>query len=144
MDNLKLTCSTSVICVPFWRDVWFSQRGYPHSVHIHCEGSPCVVPSVSGITPIPYIAIARGSACVVPSVKVKTVLLTYRFEGCLNELSNACCSAGQRNSTSFRESSLLRTLKAFSAIKNEYGVRLRFLNLVPQTVASIFDSTLLA
>ena len=44
---------------------------------------------MSGIIPIPYIAIARGSPCVVPSVDVKTVLLTYKFEGCLYELASA-------------------------------------------------------
>ena len=71
--------------------------------------------SISGIIPIPSIAIARGSPCVVPSVDVKTVLLTYKFEGCLYELASAWCSAGQRISTFFRASSLLSELKAFSA-----------------------------
>ena len=34
---------------------------------------------ISGIIPIPYIAIAKGSPSVVPSVEIKTVLLTYKL-----------------------------------------------------------------
>ena len=49
--------------------------------------------SISGIIPIPYIAIARGSLCVVPAVDVKTGLLTYKFEGSSYELASACYSA---------------------------------------------------
>ena len=50
-----------------------------------------------------------------PSVDVKTVLLTYRFEGCLYELASARCSAGQRISLFSRASHLFSELKAFSA-----------------------------
>ena len=75
-ETLKITCSASIICVPFLGDI--------------CRSS------ISGIIPIPYIALVRGSPCVVPSINVKTVLLTYRFEGCLFELASAWCSAGPR------------------------------------------------
>ena len=74
---------------------------YPKAVHIPVHicvpflGDICRS-SISGIIPIPHIALVRGSPCVVPSVDVKTVLLTYRFEGCLYELASAWCSAGQK------------------------------------------------
>ena len=79
--------------------------------------------SISGIIPIPYLAIARGSPYVVPSVYDKIVLLIHRFEDSSYELASACCSAGQRISRFFRASSLLSELKAFSSsISNEVSV----------------------
>ena len=58
-ETPKITCSASIICVPFWVTFGFRRS------------------SISGIIPIPYIAIAKGSTCVVPFVDVKIVLLTY-------------------------------------------------------------------
>ena len=62
--TLMITCSDSIICIPFW--VKFGS----------CRSS------IKGIILISFMAIARGSPCVVPSVDVKTVLLTYKFKGC--------------------------------------------------------------
>ena len=98
-EFLKITCTASIICVPFLVDIWFCRS------------------SISGIITIPYIATARGSPRVVPSVQVKTVLLTYRFEGCLYELP-AHDVVPNKDFLLFRASSLLSELKAFSASKS--------------------------
>ena len=61
-ETLRITCSASINCAQLLGDSWFlhelNQWDYPNSAHSHCEGTPCVVPSVD----------------------VKTVLFTYRFE----------------------------------------------------------------
>ena len=51
------------------------------------------------------------------SVDVKIRLLTDSYQGCLFELTRACCSARQKTLTFFSANSLLRELKAFSATK---------------------------
>ena len=70
-ETLRITYSASINCGRFLGDIWFLHElnlwDYPNSAHRHCEGTPCVVPSVD----------------------VKTVLFTYRFEGCLYELVSA-------------------------------------------------------
>ena len=107
-----------------------SPAALPSSVYLFWVTLGFCRSSLSEIIPIPYIAIARGSPCVLPSVDVKTVFLTYKFEGCLYELASAWCSSGQRISTFSRASSLLSELKAFSASKSSMAFIFGFSNSI--------------
>ena len=96
-ESHKITCNASVIFVPILYDIW------------------CLQELDQWDLPIPYIATARGLPCVVPPIGFRTMLLTYIFGGCSNELTSAYFSARQRTSAFFRANSPWSKLKAFTA-----------------------------